>query len=42
LLIIGYIVSTFGWDFLPIIMNLMDGNVSYQDIMQLAGYYGYI
>lgn len=41
-IIIAYIVTNFGWDFLPILMNLMDGNVSYNDIMQLAHYYGYI
>lgn len=42
LFILLYIVNTFGWDFLPILMNLMDGNISYSDIMQLAHYYGYI
>jgi len=42
LFILAYIVSTFGWDFLPILLNLLDGNVSYGDIMSLARYFGYI
>jgi hypothetical protein len=42
LLILGYIVTTFGWDFIPVLMNFMDGNVSYQDILSLGQYYGYI
>lgn len=42
LLILAYIVNTFGWDFLPILINLLDGNVSYGDIMSLGHYFGYI
>ena len=42
LFILAYIVSTFGWDFLPILINLLDGNVSYGDIMSLGRYFGYI
>lgn len=41
-LILAYIVTTFGWDFLPILINLLDGNVIYGDIMSLGHYFGYI
>jgi len=37
-----YIVNTFGWDFIPILLNVADGNVSYGDIMDLARFFGYM
>lgn len=40
--ILAYIINTFGVDFLPILLNLLDGNVSYGDIMSLGHYFGYI
>lgn len=38
LLILVYIVTTFGWDLIPIIINFIDRNVSYQDIISLGQY----
>ena len=40
--IIFYIVNTFGWDFLSILMTFADGNISFDDVMGLARYYGYL
>jgi len=40
--ILAYIINTFGIEFLPILFSLLDGNVSYGDIMSLARYFGYI
>jgi len=40
--ILFYIINTFGIEFLPILFSLLDGNVSYGDIMSLARYFGYI
>jgi len=42
ILILAYIVYTFGWDFLPILLSLLDGNISYGDILNLGHYFGYI
>ncbi|RBQ22974.1 hypothetical protein ALNOE001_12340 [Candidatus Methanobinarius endosymbioticus] len=42
ILLLAYIVATFGWDFLPILMNFMDENISYQDIMNLGQYYVHV
>ena len=40
--IIFYIGTNFGWDFFPVLFDLVDGNVSFQDIMSLGRYFGYI
>ena len=42
LLILYYIVNTFGWEFIPLLLNMLDGNVSFNDIMNLGRYFGYI
>ena len=41
-LILVYIVNTFGWDFIPILLSVADGKVSYGDIMNMARFFGYI
>ena len=39
--ILLYIINTFGVDFLPILANLLDGDVSFNDMMALGRYFGY-
>jgi hypothetical protein len=41
-LVFAYIVYTFGWDFIPILLSIMDGNVSFEDMMGLGRYFGYL
>ena len=40
--ILAYIINTFGIEFIPILISLSDGNVSFNDIMNLARYFGYM
>jgi len=40
--ILIYIINTFGIEFIPILISLLDGNISYGDIMSLARYFGYM
>jgi hypothetical protein len=40
--ILFYIVSLFGWDFIPLLLNILGGNPSIDDIMNLGRYFGYI
>ena len=41
-LILIYIIHTFGMGFIPILLNLLDGNVSFNDMMSLGQYFGYL
>jgi hypothetical protein len=37
-----YFVETFGWDFVKLLIGISDGNISPEDAMNFARYFGYI